>query len=243
MHFHLPKPVHGWPALFGEVGIIVIGVLIALAAEQMVEALHWHYKVAEARQELRYEIGHNLQLMDWREMMAPCADRRLDQLDMIVTAAAATGRLPPLGKIGSIDGGTFPTAVWDSQISAETATHFSAIELGSIGRIYRFLELSRDMSRDDIEAWRTLNEIVGPGRPVDAVTLDQLVRALIVARQINHYGRRYKTSINKIMTQSGLGADFAQIDPRNPPVGRPHNPPICQPIGAVVPSAYGMTVN
>ena len=40
MHFHLPKPLHGWREFAGEVGIIVIGVLIALGAEQMVEAVH-----------------------------------------------------------------------------------------------------------------------------------------------------------------------------------------------------------
>ena len=40
MHFHLPKPLHGWREFAGEVGIIVIGVLIALGAEQVVETLH-----------------------------------------------------------------------------------------------------------------------------------------------------------------------------------------------------------
>ena len=33
MHFHLPKPLHGWREFAGEVGIIVLGVLIALGAE------------------------------------------------------------------------------------------------------------------------------------------------------------------------------------------------------------------
>ena len=37
MHFHLPKPLHGWREFVGEVGIIVIGVLIALGAQQVVE--------------------------------------------------------------------------------------------------------------------------------------------------------------------------------------------------------------
>ena len=41
MHFHLPKPLHGWREFAGEVGIIVLGVLIALGAEQLVEAAHW----------------------------------------------------------------------------------------------------------------------------------------------------------------------------------------------------------
>ena len=40
MHVHLPKPFHGWREFIGEVGIIVIGVLIALSAEQFVEFVH-----------------------------------------------------------------------------------------------------------------------------------------------------------------------------------------------------------
>jgi hypothetical protein len=40
MHFHLPKPLHGWREFAGEVGIIVLGVLIALGFEQIVEASH-----------------------------------------------------------------------------------------------------------------------------------------------------------------------------------------------------------
>ena len=39
MHIHLPKPLHGWRALIGEVGIIVVGVLIALGAEQLLKPL------------------------------------------------------------------------------------------------------------------------------------------------------------------------------------------------------------
>jgi drug/metabolite transporter (DMT)-like permease len=40
MHFRLPKPLHGWREFAGEVGIIVIGVLIALGAEQFVGKIH-----------------------------------------------------------------------------------------------------------------------------------------------------------------------------------------------------------
>ena len=38
MHFHLPKPPENWRDLLNEVGVIVIGILIALAREQVVES-------------------------------------------------------------------------------------------------------------------------------------------------------------------------------------------------------------
>lgn len=46
MHVHIPKPIHGWKAFGTEIITIVIGILIALALEQVVEWLHWRDKVA-----------------------------------------------------------------------------------------------------------------------------------------------------------------------------------------------------
>jgi hypothetical protein len=64
MHFHLPKPLHGWREFAGEVGIIVIGVLIALGAEQGVEALHNRAQVHEAIDKLHAESMENRSALD-----------------------------------------------------------------------------------------------------------------------------------------------------------------------------------
>src|SRR5436309_9326326 len=101
MHVHLPKPLHGWRALVGEVGIIVVGVLIALGAEQVVEAIHWTREVASAREALGYEIADSVGQGYEREHIYDCVEQRLDTLAAIVDKAADTGRLPPLGSPAS----------------------------------------------------------------------------------------------------------------------------------------------
>lgn len=64
MHVHLPKPLHGWRAFIGEVGIIVLGVLIALGFEQLVDAWQWRQKMRRAENSMRLELaedtGHKL---------------------------------------------------------------------------------------------------------------------------------------------------------------------------------------
>lgn len=81
MHFHLPKPLHGWREFAGEVGIIVVGVLIALAAEQVVEGLRWRHDVSEARSALREEIeGHSYDATEMA-MAEPCIDEQLMGLE------------------------------------------------------------------------------------------------------------------------------------------------------------------
>jgi len=64
MHLHLPKPLHGWREFVGEVGIIVLGVLIALGAEQVIENLHWRNEVNQTREALDAELGHNFATLD-----------------------------------------------------------------------------------------------------------------------------------------------------------------------------------
>ena len=78
----------------------------------------------------------------------------------------------------------------------------------------------------------------GPGRPIDAQTIDRFAQALVEARRMNGNYERAQKSIRAILKQSGLGTDFPQIDPKNPPVGG-GPPAVCQPISAEIPSTYG----
>src|SRR5437868_4407797 len=59
MEIHKPKPFHGWRELAKEVGVITIGIAIALGGEQLIDRLHRHAEVAEARQAMRSEIAAN----------------------------------------------------------------------------------------------------------------------------------------------------------------------------------------
>ncbi|MDB5439015.1 MAG: hypothetical protein JWM33_1442 [Caulobacteraceae bacterium] len=59
MEIHKVKPWHGWRELLKEVGTIVIGVLIAIGAEQTVEALHHRAQAREMAEKLRAESEEN----------------------------------------------------------------------------------------------------------------------------------------------------------------------------------------
>jgi hypothetical protein len=88
MHFHLPKPLHGWREFVGEVGIIVIGVLIALGAQQIAEGIHQRGEVKQTRKALDAELAHNLAAFDNRLNLEPCARHRLDEVELILNREA-----------------------------------------------------------------------------------------------------------------------------------------------------------
>ena len=56
MHVHKPKLLHNWRELLKEWGIIVLGVLTALFAEQAVQSFEWHQKVEAAIADMDNEL-------------------------------------------------------------------------------------------------------------------------------------------------------------------------------------------
>lgn len=229
MRFTMFQPLHGWRDFVGEVAIIVLGVLIALAFGAIVDDFKWRIAVSEARTQLRYEIGLNLAFLDDRISGQRCVKQRLNELAVVITRASETDRLPPLGRIGRPEVYTWPTSVWESQIAAQTMTHFPSGQSAAISRAYRFISFVHQNNDSEAAAWLTLNAMVGPGRPVDAASVSRLIEALGVARRSNGSLTFQKQLIKKVLFDGGLGKDFAQLDPRNPPKLSPRS--ICDPIG------------
>src|SRR5438477_531820 len=93
MHVHLPKPLHGWRAFAGEVGIIVVGVLIALAAEQLVETLRWQSAARDFRAAVDHEAALNIGAFEFNQLQQKCTRRRLDE--------AMAGNWPGTRDLGS----------------------------------------------------------------------------------------------------------------------------------------------
>jgi len=89
MHFHLPKPLHGWREFAGEVGIIVIGVLIALGAEQVVQTVHGNSEVRQFRSAVKDELGYDLGSYKQRLMLGRCVRARLAELDDVIASDRA----------------------------------------------------------------------------------------------------------------------------------------------------------
>jgi len=87
MDIRQPKPIHGWLDFVKEVGIIVLGVSIALAAEQGVERWRENRQYREARSAIRDELNLNIMNIKRRGDWAPCTARRLDEVGALLDRA------------------------------------------------------------------------------------------------------------------------------------------------------------
>jgi len=135
MHFHLPKPLHGWREFAGEVGIIVIGVLIALAAEQVVEDWQWHRKVEVVRKSLMGELANDRGRWEVNMAEAKCAVTYLDRLDRWAQRSAPA---PPV-QYGDEPAGSFfwmHWANWNLATGSQTLDHFPIDEQIALAALY-----------------------------------------------------------------------------------------------------------
>ena len=160
MQLRLFKPLHGWRAFWGEVGIIVLGVLIALGAQQMVEAINWKREVAGFRDSVRGEIEINLGSYPYRAKQKPCITARLDELQRWLDGwrVGRTERLE--GPIGVVASRVIRTSVWESR-DPGTFAHMPREEKEEYAFLYDEFANNELHRLDERNAWFDLTSFDG----------------------------------------------------------------------------------
>ena len=133
MDIHKPKPVHGWREFLSEIGIIVLGVLIALALEQTVEWLHVQSEVAETRAALKVEISRNAGLATYNIAEDKC-------MFAYVRKWIAWAKGGPKPAFAYPRYHSFQSTIWDLSKTGAVA-HMSLTERASLARYYIVVEL------------------------------------------------------------------------------------------------------
>jgi hypothetical protein len=241
MDLHKPKPIHNWREFLKEVGTIVLGVGIALAAEQAVEWYHWHTKVAEARAVIATELSGSVSNAIQRIMLEKCGERRLDQLEQILDTASRTGQLPPVGDVGMMPLRQWTSGAWDGVMASQTATHFPRRQLATLAIIYGFVRKADSFAEPEVAAWTDLSAMSGPGRRLDPATEDRLRAALGRARYFNRTRAELGISIIHLMKNHDIvfsQEDVAVIEAGKKRSTGPRVRYLCGPIGPAMP-AYG----
>jgi len=162
MHFRLPKPLHGWREFGGEVGIIVLGVLIALGAEQFVERLGKEQQSVQAERIIRNEIGVNLGRLQSRADIYNCVRNRLDEIQKLLDGIGSNPNIVTPPWIGRPQYWTFLNSRWEAESQAGRTALIDPDRLSQYGGIYNRMQnlLSEmDAEQADWAKLRTLEHV------------------------------------------------------------------------------------
>lgn len=218
----VPTPMNGWRPFWGEVGIIVLGVLIALGAQQIVEAIQWKREVAGFRTSVREEIAINLGTYPYRSKQARCIKLRLDELQRWLDGwrSGKTQRLA--GPIGVPASRVIRTSVWASR-DPGTFAHMPRAEKEQYADLYDEFANNEVHRLDERAAWIELANF-------DGATLlthqDQMqLQGLIIRARLRD--ARLDQNAQRFLKRASSIIDLHPKDIPDPPA---YDPNLCKPI-------------
>jgi hypothetical protein len=202
---HKAKPVHSWKELLSEIGVIVIGVLIALSAEQVVEQIHWATEVADLRNAMKVELrdGNGPQAFERMATLA-CLESRLDDIERAAEAGQSRDAVRALTAQYQASDKTWDMEAWRAFLASNASAHVSTREMNrwydpysAVPELQHFAEKERDEVAD-LRAIR-----FSPG-PMAASELEALTRSVERLRADAQAMARYSDYYLQYLQSSGV---------------------------------------
>ena len=183
----LPTPIHGWRVLAGEMGVIAVGVLIALGAQQLVERREWNQRAASAEDAIKDELGNAAMMGHERRIIQPCLRGKIRELadklilnegkwsasPMKVASAQYVPVIPPAYRAPSRP---FLTDAWNSAMADGTVNHLKADRVQEYSALYNQVAHLRKLQEEEQKAGASLTPLSFDGQ------LDDRSRAEMIAR-------------------------------------------------------------
>lgn len=241
MEIHKPKPVRDWREFLSEMSVIVLGILIALGGEQLIETLHWRYEVRDTDARLARELGANAAIAMQRMHTASCIEKRLDEIASIIDTAATNGKLPPIAALGRPTLYLWGHGTWDSAVASQTAAHFPVARLQNYAVAYQLITRLGELNQRELEAWTELYVVVGPGRPFDASAAESArlatTRARLLSREVQGLSGNLRERVKALDLPTEISARVSSLEAQaRQPLSSYE---ICRPMGKEISPTYG----
>jgi hypothetical protein len=175
-----PKRVHNWPDFLKEVGTIVLGVIIALAAEQAVDTYNWHHEVGVVEDSLDDELADSLFAARERVKISDCQSRTLDRLDQLADESRNTLviRNPPVTR-----NRVWGSSAWDAAVASGAIAHMPHDTRNAYAELFSFVRLFRELNLRQQELWATVSAYRRP-RPLTETSRERFIEAISQLRSL-----------------------------------------------------------
>jgi hypothetical protein len=214
MKLSMPRPLNGWRAFAGEVGVVVLGVLLALGAQQVAESVNERSEAAETRDTLTGEIEESLAVLELRRAAQPCIDNRLKELRAIINDWGRTGSFETPRWVSQATWFAFDTARFEAAQSAGRLALLPSEEQYRYGLVVESLRTFRDIQKRETDAWSTLRMLQSGPEVLSASDRTAVRVALQDASTLNHFAQ---ISVGQTLPQAaafGWRPDMKRVQER-----------------------------
>ncbi len=187
------SPSMGWKAFWSEIIIVILGVLIALAANEAVQNWNWQNKVRNSEVRLRGDLEYAFEMGAESIVVAPCVDAQLVAMaNNLLKDGNALQALPRYSDKAFQDyvvrypDRPFVFPVWDALVADGTVTHIPE------ARQKAYQEINKSLSESNFknsESTRSRGRFAVMAYPI---ALDTVVRKDLLI-EIEEQRSRYKS--------------------------------------------------
>lgn len=223
------KPPHGWNAVGWELMIVTLGVVIALAAQQIVEALQDRSTAQQTRAEVTDELNSDLMSMALRQSVAPCIDRRLSELRAIVAIWEKTGSFETPKWVSQSPPIEIELSRYDAALSAGRLALLSGEEQYRMGAVAARIRKFNDWQFAERVPWGRLRALQNGASALSAQDQATILSALQDASTFDYEVRVNTSQALPMARRFGFAPDpkgFREMAPEVWPGGR-FTPSIC----------------
>ncbi len=211
---HHPHPVHSWPEFFKEIGVVVIGVLLALSAEQIAEIFHWRHEVEVEREALRGEVRYNLAVAVFRRSQQACIDARLKQIAEVFRRHARGEALNLKGPIARPPLWTGTQGSWDIAVAGQALGHMPQKEKLDFSEAFSTYRRFSTLRNEEDEEWRKLALLDRP----DLLDANNWSRLRETWGDLVGMSSRIRSISDDILANDTMGEQPGRIEGDEPPL-------------------------
>ena len=197
-----PRPIQGWRTLLGEIAIIVVGVLIALGAQQAVEDYKWNRDVAAGREALRNDYVEIVVNARERIGLDRCLRNHLNEVARLL--ARSPGQTPGIGPFGSPPERPWAPASWGSLVATGVSTHMPRREMLAHARIADSAHQAEARIAEEMLHWSYIYALTGPARPFASGEEAAIRQSLARAMYLLNLSRLQAPQIERQILESGI---------------------------------------
>lgn len=181
MRVKIPTPLHGWRQFIGEVGVIVLGVLIALTAQQIAQSINDRNELHEAENAMRVELrDDNLPQAFVRAAIYQCYAAQLDAIEEAV-ASGDRARFERLAKAYNPILRTWDDQAWQTALASQVLVPAGSKRVTDWSLAYIGIPILRQTSNQESDTLPSLwARLDGQG----AISPDQRQRLFQVIAQL-----------------------------------------------------------
>lgn len=203
----MPTPLQGWRQFIGEVGVIVLGVLIALGAQQIAQSIDDRQEVAQLRSALQAELADDRARWEHMRSQDVCAAKRLDALERWLAFAPSNARLDNAFYLFLWN---MHSSAWDIAKTSAAASDIPLEERLAYGSLYGAIDNWRDfITQEQVNTMQLLAAFATADQPESRRAIRPL---LFNARQLQERRQRNYSFFFKRFDDLGIKADASGLN-------------------------------